>query len=174
MSFLTPEHLVRELYLKPGDRVADIGCGTGVYTMALAHDVGAMGVVYAVDVHREALHTLAGTLDKRGIINVEMLWADVEKAISIDAYSLDAVVLSNILFQLGSVDKALSLVAKLIKPEGQLLVVDWSDSHGGIGPHPSHVVGEEEAISMVQSHGFRILRRLPAGSYHYAFVAISS
>ena len=57
---------------------------------------------------------------------------------------------------------------------GQLLVVDWSDSHGGIGPHPSHVVGEEEAISMVQSHGFRILRRLPAGSYHYAFVAISS
>jgi ubiquinone/menaquinone biosynthesis C-methylase UbiE len=174
MSFLTPEHLVRELYLKPGDRVADIGCGTGVYTMALAHDVGAMGVVYAVDVHREALHTLAGTLDKRGIINVEMLWADVEKAISIDAYSLDAVVLSNILFQLGSVDKALSLIAKLIKPEGQLLVVDWSDSHGGIGPHPSHVVGEEEAISMVQSHGFRILRRLPAGSYHYAFVAISS
>ena len=36
MSFLTPEHLVRELYLKPGDRAADIGCGTGVYTIALA------------------------------------------------------------------------------------------------------------------------------------------
>jgi ubiquinone/menaquinone biosynthesis C-methylase UbiE len=174
MSFLTPEHLVRELYLKPGDRVADIGCGTGVYTMALAQEVGAMGVVYAVDVHREALHTLAGTLDKRGIINVEMLWADVEKAISIDAYSLDAVVLSNILFQLENVDKALSLIAKLIKPEGQLLVVDWSDSHGGIGPHTSHVVQEEQAISFAQAHGFRILRRLPAGDYHYAFVAISS
>ena len=172
--FLTPEHLVKELYLKPGDRVADIGCGTGVYTIALAHDVGAMGQVYAVDVHREALHTLAGTLDKRGIINVEMLWADVEKNIPIDAYSLDAVVMSNILFQLENIDKTLALVAQLIKPEGQLLVVDWSDSHGGLGPHGSHVVQEEHAINLVQAHGFRILKRLPAGKYHYAFLAISS
>lgn len=174
MSFLTPEHLVRELYLKPGDRAADIGCGTGVYTIALAHDVGAMGQIYATDVHREALHTLAGTLDKRGIINVEMLWADVEKNIPIDAYSLDAVVLSNVLFQLENIDKMLTLVAQLIKPGGQLLVVDWSDSHGGLGPHQSHVVQEEQAISLVMAHGFRILKRLPAGKYHYAFLSISS
>ncbi len=174
MSFLTPEHLVRELYLKAGDRVADIGCGTGVYTMALAHNVGAMGIVYAVDVHREALHTLAGTLDKRGIVNVEMLWANAEERIPIDAYSLDAVVLSNVLFQFEDPDKALSLVAKLIKPEGMLLVVDWSDSHGGIGPHTKHVITEDKAISLVQSHGFRIQKRLPAGDFHYAFLAISS
>lgn len=174
MAFLTPEHLVKELYLRPGDRVADIGCGTGVYTIALASEVGAMGQVYAVDVHREALHTLAGTLDKRGIINVEMIWADAEKAIPIDAFSLDALVLSNVLFQFHSIDKVLSLVAKLLKPEGQLLVVDWTDSHGGIGPHQSHVVQEEQAISLVQKHGFRLLKRLPAGDYHYAFLALSS
>lgn len=171
--FLTPEHLVRELYLKPGDRVLDVGCGTGVYTIALAGEVGNIGQVYAADVHRDALHTLAGTLDKRGIINVEMLWSDVEKGIPIDAYSLDAAVLSNVLYQLEDKDKALSILAKLIKPEGQLLVVDWSDSFGGIGPHSSHVLQEEQAIAMVQSHGFRVLKRLPAGNYHYAFIALS-
>jgi ubiquinone/menaquinone biosynthesis C-methylase UbiE len=174
MSFLTPEHLVRELYLKPSDRVADIGCGTGVYTIALAKEVGVTGQVYAVDVHREALHTLAGTLDKRGIVNVEMIWADVEKHVPIDAYSLDAAVVSNVLFQFDKIDKAIINIARLIKPEGQLLVVDWSDSHGGIGPHASHVVQEEQAISLVQKHGFRILKRLPAGDYHYAFLAINS
>jgi ubiquinone/menaquinone biosynthesis C-methylase UbiE len=174
MSFLTPEHLVRELYLKAGDRAADIGCGTGVYTIALAQEVGAMGQVYAVDVHREALHTLAGTLDKRGILNVEMLWADIEKGAPIDAYSLDAVVLSNVLFQLENIDATLSHIAKLIKPEGQLLVVEWSDSHGGIGPHMNDVVKEEQAERLVQSHGFRLLKRLPAGGYHYAFIALSA
>ena len=173
MAFLTPEHLVRELYLKPGDRVCDIGSGTGVYTIALANEVGISGLVYAVDVHREALHTLAGTLDKRGILNVEMLWADAETGIPIDAYSLDAVVLSNVMFQFEDCNKALSLLSKLIKPEGQLLVVDWSDSHGGVGPHPSHVIDEEHAINLVQSHGFRLLKRLPAGNYHYAFIALS-
>ena len=96
MSFLTPRQLVQELYIKPGDRVADLGCGTGVYTIELSHAVAEIGQVFAVDVHREALHTLAGTLDKQSIQNVEMIWADLERGIPIDAYSLDAVVVSNI------------------------------------------------------------------------------
>jgi ubiquinone/menaquinone biosynthesis C-methylase UbiE len=173
MAFLTPQALVRELYIKPGDRVADIGCGTGVYTIELAHAVAEIGQVFAVDVHREALHTLAGVLDKQGIHNVEMIWADVEKGIPIDAYSLDAVVVSNVLFQLEDIDAMLSYLAKLLKPEGQLLVVEWSHSHGGIGPRADHVVPESKAEGLVQRHGFRLLKRLPAGDYHYAFIALS-
>lgn len=171
--FLTPDHLVRELYLKPGDRVADLGCGTGAYTIALAKEVGDVGQVYAVDVHRDQLHTLAGTLERQKLLNVEILWADIEKGIPIDAYSLDAVVMSNVFYQLEDIDAALSYVAKILKPEGQLLVVDWSESHGGVGPHPSHVVNEERAEMLTQKHGFRLQKRLPAGDYHYAFIALS-
>ncbi len=171
--FLTPEHLVRELYLKPGDRVADIGCGSGAYTIALAQEVGETGQVFAVDVHREALHTLAGTLEKRGLQNVEMIWANVEQRIPIDAYSLDAVVVSNVLFQLGNINPLLFQLSKLLKPESQLLIVEWSNSHGGIGPHKDHVIDEAQAEKLVLEHNFRILKRLPAGDYHYAFIAIS-
>jgi ubiquinone/menaquinone biosynthesis C-methylase UbiE len=173
MSFLTPEHLVRELYLKPGDRVADIGCGSGAYTIALAHEVGDMGQVYAVDVHREALHTLAGTLEKRGLHNVEMIWADVEQYIPIDGYSLDAVVVSNVLFQLGNISTLLMHLSKILKPGGQLLIVEWSESHGGIGPHKDHVIDESYAEKLAMDNHFRIVKRLPAGAYHYAFIAIS-
>jgi SAM-dependent methyltransferase len=135
--------------------------------------VAEIGQVFAVDVHREALHTLAGVLDKKGIQNVEMIWADVEKGIPIDAYSLDAVVVSNVLFQLHDIDAMLSYIAKILKPEGQMLVVEWSHSHKGIGPHQDHVVTENKAETLVQKHGFRILKRLPAGDYHYAFIALS-
>lgn len=171
--FLTPDHIVRELNLKPGDRACDLGAGSGAYTIALAKEVGNMGQVYAVDVHREQLHTLAGTVEKRGLLNVEFLWADIEKGIPIDAYSLDAVVMSNILYQLEDIDAALSYVAKILKPEGQLLIVDWTQSHGGIGPHPSHVVVEERAEELARKHGFRLLKRVPAGDYHYAFISLS-
>lgn len=171
--FLTPDHLVRELYLKPADRVADLGCGAGAYTIALAKEVGDMGQVYAVDVHREQLHTLAGTLQRQKLLNVEILWADIEKGIPIDAYSLDAVVMSNILFQLSDIDVAFTYVAKILKPGGQLLIAEWSQSHSGIGPHPDHVVDEEKAEALVQKHGFRMQKRLPAGDYHYAFIAVS-
>lgn len=172
--FLTPDHLVRELYLQPGDRVADLGCGTGAYTIALGREVGDMGQVYAVDVHRDQLHTLADTLQRQKLLNVEILWADIEKGIPIDAYSLDAVVMSNILFQLQDIDAALSYVSKILKPEGMLLVVDWTRSHGGIGPHMDHVISEDRAEQLVRDHGFRMQKRLPAGDYHYAFIAIPS
>jgi ubiquinone/menaquinone biosynthesis C-methylase UbiE len=171
--FLTPDHLVRELNLRPGDRVADLGAGSGAYTIALAREIGDIGQVYAVDVHREMLHTLAGTLERQKLLNVEVLWADIEKGIPIDAYSLDAVVMSNILFQLSDIDAALSYVAKILKPEGELLIVEWSQSHGGIGPHPDHVVPEEKAEMLAQKHGFRLEKRLRAGDYHYAFIALS-
>lgn len=171
--FLTPKHLVDALYLQPGDHVADIGCGTGAYTIALAESVGEIGQVYAVDVHREVLHTLANTLQKKGIQNVDIVWADVEKHIPIDWYSLDAVVVSNVLFQLGSVNSLLAQLTKLLKPEGQLLIVEWSDSHSGIGPHKDHVIDESYAEKLVTNHHFRIIKRLPAGDYHYAFIAMS-
>lgn len=171
--FLTPDHLVRELHLQPGDRVADLGAGTGAYTIALAREVGDIGQVYAVDVHREQLTTLGGTLERQKLMNVELLWADIEKGIPIDAYSLDAVVMSNVFYQLENIDAALSYVAKILKPEGELLVVDWTESHGGIGPHPSRVVNEERAEELAEKHGFRIMKRLPAGDYHYAFLALS-
>lgn len=173
MSFLTPLHLIKELYLKPGDKVADIGSGTGTYTIELSQEVGEIGQVYAVDVHRDSLHTLRGVLDKKGIFNVDMIWADIENKVPIDSYSLDAVVLSNILFQLEDIDKALQNISKILKPEGQVLVVDWSKSHGGIGPHEKSVISEEKAESLMQKNGFRIIKRLPAGDYHYAFIALS-
>lgn len=159
--------------MKPGDRVADLGCGAGAYTIALAREVGDIGQVYAVDVHRDMLHTLAGTLERQKLMNVELLWADIEKGIPIDAYSLDAVVMSNVLYQLDDIDAALSYVAKILKPGGTLLVVDWTRSHGGIGPHPSRVVSEEHAEGLVRNHGFHLGKKLPAGDYHYAFTAVS-
>ena len=106
-------------------------------------------------------------------MNVDVIWSDIEKSTPIEKYSLDAVVMSNVLFQLEDIPSALANVATILKPEGQLLVVDWSDSHKGIGPHVDHVVTEEKAEELIQKNGFRMLKRLHAGDYHYAFIALS-
>jgi hypothetical protein len=74
---------------------------------------------------------------------------------------------------LDNIPAALKNISTLLKPEGQLLVVDWSDSHRGIGPHKDHVVSESKAEEFVSKNGFRILKRLHAGDYHYAFIALS-
>ncbi len=169
--FLTPEHLIKELNLKAGDKVLEVGSGSGAFTISLAREVGSIGQVYALDIHRDMLHTLADTLLKFNLLNVDIIWADIEKETKIDAYSLDAVVISNVLFQLTNIDKALKNILNVLKPEGVILVVDWSASFGGIGPKPDYVIDEETAEKLLIKNNFRIVKRLPAGKYHYAIMA---
>ena len=171
MAFLTPEHLVERLYLKPGNMAADFGAGSGAYCMALSKEVGEMGKVYAIDINRDLLDTLKTTFEKMGYLNIETIWGDMEEGLHLDAYSLDAVVLSNVLFQLDNPKKAIEEAARVLNPGGRVLCVDWSGSHGGIGPKADHVVSERKAEELFHDAGFQVGERLPAGSYHYAFIA---
>jgi len=169
--FLTPEHLVEKLYIKRGSRVADFGAGAGAYTLALAHATGDEGKVYAIDLHRDMLTTLENTAEKMGYQNIETIWADVESNTFIDNYSLDAVVLSNVLFQTEHPENVVKEAARVLAPQSRALCVDWSGSHHGIGPHPSHVIPEARAEELFTEAGFQIGERLPAGEFHYAFIA---
>ncbi len=173
MAFLTPKHLVEKLNLRAGASVADIGSGSGAYIESLALAVGDEGKVYAVDIHKDMLDMTKKSLEERGFQNIDIIWADIEEGIYLDSYSLDAVVLSNTLFMLEDKKRALKEIKRVLIPEGLVLVVDWSKSHSGIGPHPDHVVTEGEAEDLFVSGGFRIVSRLPAGAFHYAFLAKS-
>jgi ubiquinone/menaquinone biosynthesis C-methylase UbiE len=159
MAFLTPAHLVERLYIKKGSAVE------------LARAVTDTGKVYAIDIHRDILQTLEHTAHKMGLMNIETVWADLETTTYIDAYSMEAVILSNILFTLERPEKAIEEAARILVPAGRILCVDWSGPHDGIGPHPSHVVTEAKAEDLFTKHGFQIGERLPAGDYHYAFIA---
>src|SRR5437867_9604485 len=66
-----PDLLLPALKLKPGDAVADIGCGSGYYTRRLAKAVGTNGVVFAVDIQPEMLDLLTNKLAAENIHNVK-------------------------------------------------------------------------------------------------------
>ncbi len=60
-----------EPYVTNGQVVADLGCGPGYYTLALAECVGPEGRVYAVDLDEKAIRALEEKADKRGYHNIE-------------------------------------------------------------------------------------------------------
>ena len=68
--FDPPERLIKP-YVKKGQVVADLGCATGYYALALADSVGLEGKVYAVDKNKKSVRVLEKKIEKGGYHNIE-------------------------------------------------------------------------------------------------------
>src|SRR5438477_2512100 len=66
-----PALLMKALKLKPGDVVADVGAGSGYFTLRIAQEVGPRGKVYAVDIQKEMLDIIRRRARAARLANVE-------------------------------------------------------------------------------------------------------
>lgn len=153
-------------------RIADIGAGTGHYTLAAAAALGHDGKVYAVDIHEDMLKHIRDAAQQKGIRNIETVWGNVEKpgGTRLRDHALDAVILSNVLFQIEHTQNVITEIKRILKQGGKLLVIDWAGAYGGMGPKPDHVVSEHAAEELFITAGFHKQKDFRAGPHHYAIV----
>lgn len=172
MSFADPQKNILQMGLHEGMKVADLGSGVGHYAFLIAKIVGDTGRVYAIDVQEDALTRLRADAGSRGVKNLETVWGNIEKTggTMLKDASLDAVVLSNTLFQLEDKDGALEEIKRILKPGGKLLVIDWAGAYAGMGPHSKHVVAESKAEELFITGGFHKTKSFRGGPHHYAIV----
>jgi len=85
-----PQKLIKP-YVKKGQVVADLGCGSGYYTLPLAELVGPEGKVYAVDLGKKSIRTLEKRVDKGGYGNIEPHASSASDLIFIEDRSVDFV-----------------------------------------------------------------------------------
>ena len=173
--FSTPSICLSQFNLEPGMVVADLGCGIGTYTFEIAERVGSLGKVCAVDVQKVFIDKLANECKQKKLTNISVLWDDMDdqNGIALQTGSFDRVVIANALFQLEDILKFATEVKRILKPKGMALIVDWSQSHGGIGPAPQYVVTESRAREIFEKVGLYTVKSINAGEYHYGFVVQS-
>lgn len=173
-NFSNPENNIKFLSLKEGDVVADFGSGVGHYVLPISEEVGESGKVYAVDIQKDLLAKLNKECTERHLTNIEMVWGNVEKVggSKLRNGSLDVLVASNILFQVEDKKSFVKECSRTLKNGGKLLVVDWSESFGGIGPQTKDVVSENFAEEIFTSEGFLLKESIPAGAHHYGLLFI--
>jgi ubiquinone/menaquinone biosynthesis C-methylase UbiE len=171
--FTQPSEIINQLDIVSGMKVADLGVGSGHYTKALSEIVGEDGVVFAVEVQQEVLTRLRTDMEQEGgFPNVKYLWGDLEhpRGTKIADDTVDVVVLSNTLFQIEDKESCLAEVRRISKPHAEILFVDWSDSHDGLGPIPDHVISPEDAQKYFSDAGFVFFKKIETGLHHYAQV----
>jgi ubiquinone/menaquinone biosynthesis C-methylase UbiE len=170
--FSDPRKNVEQFDLAPGMKVADFGCGAGYYAFAMAHKVGSSGQVFALDVHKELLLTLKREAIKTRLHNIEVVWCDLErpKGTKLRDGAVERGVAADVLFQVDHKEAFVHEIARVMKVGGKILVIDWTDSFGGIGPKKDVVVSAEKCRELFESAGFGFEREIDAGMHHYGLI----
>ncbi len=167
--FVNPAEVVHLFELKEGSKFADFGAGTGAYTLAAAPLVGKTGSTIAIDIQKDILLKLKAAMLDAGHSNGKFLWCDFEKlgSTKLPDASLDVAVMSNTLFQLGDKTGALSEAHRVLKSDGKLYIIDWSESYSGMGPSEELIVTKDHAIKLAVASGFTLNKEFSPGEHHY-------
>ena len=173
--FADPKSNILQMGLKEGMKVADLGSGSGHYALAAGGIVGGKGHVYAVDIQEDVLVHLRDSAQAKGLKNIETIWGDFQApgGTRLRDHVLDAVILSNALFQVEEKEAAVAEIQRILIPGGKLLVADWAGSYGGIGPHTQHIVPEHAAEELFITAGFHKVKSWRGGPHHYAILFTS-
>lgn len=175
-KLLDPQIILSDyLQIGFGEKVADLGCGAmGFFTIQAAKIVGENGVVYAVDVLKEVLSSVEGRARVEGFNNIKTVWTNLESygATKIPDNSLDAAFLVNILFQTKKHLEIIREAARLLKPGGKLLIIDWKKNNTPFGPiitdRISQVFIKEAAIKL----NLILDKEFEAGNFHFGLIFI--
>ncbi len=170
--FSDPEKNIEQARFSLGATIADFGSGSGHYAFALAMAVGEKGKVYAVDIQKDLLASLKRDGLKRGFSNIEVIWGDLEqeRGAKLRDDAVDGVVISNLLFQVSNKEIIVGEAYRILKNGGNVLIIDWSDSFGGIGPESNAVFGKEKALELFEKKGFVFEREIQAGKHHFGII----
>ncbi len=154
--------------LRPGQAVADIGAGTGLFTRLFAVQVGSQGRVYAVDIAREFVRGNLRRAREEGyqnVIGIESTQADTRLAES----SVDAAFICDAYHHFEQPQAMLASIRRALRPAGALIVVDF-ERVPGVSPDwiLKHVRGgKDEFRGEIEAAGFRFVEEVKLMSENY-------
>ena len=156
-----------------GGRWAELGAGEGNFTLALADLLGPGSHITAVDRDGGALMTLAERMGKRfPDTAVETKAADFTRPLGLSG--LDGIVMANSLHFVRDKAPVLELVRNMLRPGGQLIVVEYGTDHGNPWvPHPFSYERWEKMAAQAGLEKTRLLRTIPSRHTGSMYSAVS-
>jgi ubiquinone/menaquinone biosynthesis C-methylase UbiE len=147
---LQVDRVVTTLAIKPGMRIADLGAGTGVFSLPFAKAVGPEGKVYAIDVDAALLAIVKEKAAGVSVANIETIVAG-----STDPKvpePVDLLFICDTMHHLPNQAEYVKQFAKLLKPGGRVAVIDFKDGNWPAG-HESFKITPAQVDEWMQAAG---------------------
>ena len=168
-GYQKPDEVMKALALRQGEVVADIGSGSGYFTLRFARAVGDTGRVYAVDISPDMIRHLNRRLRDAGVRNVVPVLAEPDDPLLPDA-SVDRFVIVDTWHHVEEQAKYLGLLKRMLKPGGQIVHIDFQKRELPVGPPPAMKIAREDLVKQMEGAGFRLAAEHTFLPYQYFLV----
>ncbi len=167
-AYQKPHEVITALDLKPGEVVADIGSGSGYFTLRIAAHVGAAGRVYGVDIDPAMVRHLNRRVRDAGLQNVHVLLADPDDPLLPEP--VDRFLIVDTWHHIEDQAKYLGMMHKLLKPGGQVIMIDFQKKELPLGPPLAMKIAREDLIRQMETNGFHVVKEHTFLPYQYFLV----
>lgn len=168
-EYQKPHDVLKALDLKPGETIADIGSGSGYFTLRFAAHVGDRGRVLAVDIDPGMIRFLNRRLRDAGVRNVQTILAEPDDPLLPDA-SVDRVVIVDTWHHIEKPIAYLALVKRILKPGGQVVMIDFQKRELPFGPPLAMKIAREDLVRQLEANGFHLAKEHTFLPYQYFLV----
>ena len=155
--------LLRELGLKPGMDVMDVGAGTGYYSRRMASLVGPNGKVYAIDVQPEMIEMLNAVAIRPGLANIKPVLGS-EKSVTLPDSVADLAIMVDVYHELEFPSEMLTSITRALRPRGRIVFVEYRAEDPRVPIKPLHKMSEAQIRREASQNGLiweRTARTLP-------------
>lgn len=168
-AYQKPHEVIQALALEEGERIADIGAGSGYFTLRFAQHVGAAGRVYAVDISPEMIAHLKQRVQEARLQNVQTVLARPEDPLLADA-SVDRIFICDTWHHIADHPAYLQRLRKALKPGGQIVIVDFQKKETPVGAPMEMRIAREDVVREFQQAGFGLAKEETFLPYQYFLV----
>ncbi len=155
LNSLKIAEVIPKLGLKPGQIVADIGAGSGIYSLRFANALKAGGFVYAVDIDQALLDHINEAATETGISNLQTVLGQVDDPALPE--TVDLAFINDVLHHIEHRAEYLKALAGYLKPGGRVAIIDFIPGKGGHANDPTLQVSQEQATTWMAAAGLKPL-----------------
>ncbi len=167
-DYQKPHEVITALKLRDGEVVADIGAGSGYFTFRLARHVGA-GRVYAADISPDLILHLNRRIRDLNATNVVSVLCAPDDPLLADR-SVDRFFICDTWHHIGDHPKYLGLLKKMLRPGGEIIMIDFKKEKTPVGPPMEMRISREDLINEMELNGFHVSAEHKFLDYQYFLV----
>jgi ubiquinone/menaquinone biosynthesis C-methylase UbiE len=164
-----PDEVIAALGLRPGDVVCDAGAGPGYFAVRLARAVGPRGRVHALDVEPRMIEILERRVQEAGLANVHPLLVP-DGGVALPPETCDLALMVDMFHHLHDGAGYLRSLARLLRPGGRIVNVDYHAGELPVGPPPEHKVAREDFLAAASKAGLTLVEERTFLPYQYLLV----